>query len=635
MAINFSRIRPSNTTDVDINTELVLNFSNTIPFESFDISKTDITAHSSKGTEIAIQNGIFQNNWTGSISILGTTVKTLRVICIRPINDPFFVEDDFITVDYYVESASSLPLSGNTTFRIISRGVITPPTYTDDLDLSGPGLPSGWVTFVTIPTFNGEMVTITPRSGIISLMAPDPLNGSLLDFIISDTSINMGNDTDTDVVIAETFSGVRDVKAAVILNAGPNPEIGLSTSTSKSRIPLPMGDIAKLRVRLTLYHESTEIGFIYLAKLYVGFNNSISREVTVNILQQTTEAEPYSGGINSYRIGLLTNSNFSITFSKIAILESTDPNLYYKKSLTTSVIPTEGQLIGGDKITILGEDLDNKIVDINFSDLTWLSDLSQDGGIISGASNKLELHLSSSGNPNVRSITRFGFPLSADFIGGSHLSFDINFDSALLINKPTFEVILYAFEIRIGNLSFIVEFVTSTTLGSIIRILNKNGYDIINLIAGTILFEQTLSEISKDNYNIRVIVIGSTVYFYLDGSFQFKSGMGDGPAVINMYNKSAQAIDLVTYVNNLILRPAISVGNNPVIDVNNTDPILLSYALPTGDNIGETPIIIRGINCDVVALSDINYLQPPQELLLAETRDLSLYLTNPILKKRL
>jgi hypothetical protein len=441
----------------------------------------------------------------------------------------------------------------------------------------------------------------------------------------------MGSGSDSNVTIANIISDTNDVNINVELNAGPNPEIGLSTTSAKSRIPLPLGDPAKIRVRLVLMNDGSN----YIAKLFVGFDNNTGRTETISILQQTTYGSSYSGSLNTFRIGNISGSTYSITYSKISILNASDPDVYYKVPLINNVIPSEGELAGGDKIVILGSDLDNKIVDVDFSDLTWISDLSQDGGNISVASNKLELNLLSGGNPNIRGIARFGFPLASDFIGGSDLTFDIEFNNLLLTNKPSFEVILFAAEIRIGTTSFIIEFVTSTSIGSIIRIFNKSGYDVIGLTAGTILFQQELEDIDKNEYTVRIILIGSVAYLYLDGAFKFKNGIDSGPAVINIYNKSSQPIDLTTYISNLILRPVVTIGNNIVLDFLSADNNFLSFSLPEGSNIGNFPIVIRGINADLESSFNVNYLQPSQELRVAQTRDLGLYLTHPILKQRL
>jgi hypothetical protein len=518
-------------------------------------------------------------------------------------------------------------------FRTENIGTET-PEYSEVLDLTGPGLPVGWSAVSqdtgSDPTFNGTMVTNPGANGRSYIFkqpyGQDFVNGILIDFTITDCDVLMGAGPDSLEILARMFLGDFG-QMTLLINAGPDPHIRF-TSTN-SIVPLLIGESLEINVRISIKQESD----VFITRLYLGYNNTNNREITPVILQQTIETPAYTTAIDSIIIGNASNASYGFTFSNISIKNGSDPNEYYAFSEINGIDPIQAELSGGDKIRIFGTDLDAGAVDLNLDDLTWISNASQDGGDINVISNKLQLELDSGGNPGVRGIAKFGIPLTADLIGGSDFSFDVEIDATYIDNKPSFELILFGVEIKIGNSSFILEFVTSTTTGAIARVLNKSGNNIVTDTAGTTLFEQSLFTITKNTYTIRLITFNGKVILFVDGTERIVLGINSGPAIPIIYNKSAQVLNLVTYVDSIQLKPLILVGENPMIDTD-TGRLLVSGSLPEGNNVGDTAIQIRGVGGDENSPVEIEYLQPDQEFALAEGQNIALYLTEPIIKQK-
>ena len=95
MAYNITLLKPENTTNVSIDTEVVVNIYESV-MATIDTSLIIIMVDIGGGASAVFQSNTFQNGWTGEIIHNEDYDKT--IVCIKPAANPSFDYDKKITV---------------------------------------------------------------------------------------------------------------------------------------------------------------------------------------------------------------------------------------------------------------------------------------------------------------------------------------------------------------------------------------------------------------------------------------------------------------------------------------------------------------------------------------------------------
>ncbi len=526
-------------------------------------------------------------------------------------------------------------------FRTVSPSIKTPLSYTEELDLSGPGVPAGWVAVSTgvasDPTFGGTMITVPGSPAGTSFIRQtsfglDFAAGVLIDIDFINSS-NWGSATTTGKlrILRAFLGGSGDV--SVYLDPSAEPEIGLigliGEPASKSAIPLPSGSLLGLRVRLSIKIVNNEL----IARLYVGFNSAGQRSETFKVLHETLGPAISIGTTEDVvEIGNIDASDVGLTISRIDILNASDPDQFYKFSSITSIIPSSGEISGGDRVIIDGNDLDNDLIDFTFDDLTWIISEVTQSAIISVSSNNVLLDFTSAG-VNAIAIAKVAAPLSVDKPGGSNVS--IGFTTAQnLIDTPTVnEVILFGVEIRQGNSVFALELASKQSAGTIFRIIHRVDSNLLTATPGTIIFSRDVLTTQQNSHTIKLLIVGSTIIPFINTQQVDKVNLASGPTFMNIYGEIIDVTSFITNITSLIIKPLVLFGNEPATQDTISVNKRISITSPVKSNIGLTDVGIRGFNGSALSIGGFDYLIPSQELEIGSNNVGALSVVNSILKQ--
>jgi hypothetical protein len=631
MAIITTFVSPNDaSTNNSVSTEIVINIQDTV--DSLNLTTVDIDVDDGSLTNVII-SGVFANNWTGEIinNNPGPDDEYTFVL-IRPTSDPLYPEDQEVNVDI---SAEATPNSFS--FSTESKSVIS-PTYTEELDLSGPGVPSGWTAFSSgtgsNPTFSGSMTTDPGASGKSYIYKAsyglDFVNGILIDFTISNSSINMGSGSDSLKSILELNLGGSG-EIFLQINDGSDPVIKFKNSDTG--IPLLFNESLEVRIRVSVKQVENK----FLARLYIGYDNTNNRTITSFVLQQTIEVLYVGGILDIITIGSIDDTSFDLTFSKINIKNGSDPDIYYATTISEAISISESTVDGGDKLLIHGLNLAADIITPTLNDDTWISDLSQGtGSSILVSNNELDLIIDgATASANDRAIAKFAIPLSSDTIGGIDLKFNIEVDQTLISILPGFDVIIFGLELKIGNKEFVLELLSNiVNLNALFKIYEKTGSDIVTNTAGTTIFNQDLISITTKDHIIRLVNVGNNITLFINNQYQLSLGFSDDSAILALYTKTAQAQSVSTKISNFIIKPLVLFGDKFVDNYISIDETLLNIVTPENPNIGDQQLELRGprINAD---LGVFTYTQRPQTFQVGGKDQNSLYVVDPIIKEPL
>ncbi len=623
-----------------VDSEIIINIQDTV--DSLNLNTITVTVDNSGSPVTVMQIGIFVNSWTGEIinnNPGGDDDYT--IIFIRPASDPLYPDNQLIDIDVTAESSPS-----SFSFNTGSVSSIVDPTYTEELDLTGSGIPSGWTAISggsgSDPTFSSGMQTITGAFGnsFISKTSYgldfDP--GFILDFEITNSSDNMGSGPNKDISIA-LVELQNEAKVLIYLNPYINPEIGMFTRTSApdyvdNKVSVPVGDVLKVKVRISIKLIDNE----YLARLYIGFNNSTNRTPTSVVLQQTIKALGTVVANNKILIGTISQTDQNLFFSKIAIANNIDPDLYFAKSSINYVLPVEGVVDGGDKILLSGNNIGSELISPDFSDLTWLSDVSQGtGSAIFVNNNILNLNIdSSTASVDDRAVCRFSLPLKSDLPGGSYTQFGIEVDSNLILTLPGFEVILFGLELKNGVNTFVLEMIANVSNGSVIYevSIRDENRNIVENIDGATFFSQELGSVTSNIHTIGFIINGGIITLFINGQEKIKYGLTTTPISLLLYNKTSQVQTVNTKISNFNVYPLILFGDKPAINFINMNNNLISVFAPKNQNIGDVQISLRNQYFGI-DLETFTYTQKLQESQIGGNNDVSVYVVDSIIKQPL
>lgn len=611
MAIVYSEVLPQDgDINVDLNTEIVIKAVDSVPITISNINVT-IAINEIPATDI-ILNGVFVNGWSG------------EYITITPPGDG---SELYIVIT----QTDSSPTMGEGAFSIVTAGALivnfgllsyklTFPAYTEIVDISAiPG--AGWTNQFagtgSAPSFGGGFLTTNPGAAGSSYIQKtayglDFANGFLIDIFIS------GNGVTQSFKLIEVFKGGEGLVSVVLDWA--NDEVRLNDVVG---IPLQgFNPILYAQAALEIRLSVKGVGNDLIARLYI--DDIVTYEGV--LLKQTLGPSTSLGTVEDYiSVGSIDVGDGPVAIIANLIRNGLDPDDHYAFYSINSVTPLINEVGGGNKITsILNREIDTSLGSYDFSSLNKIVDTSTGVGNISVVSNKLRMELVAGIGEASAKLTH---SYSGDLPSGTAISLDVEADATLVTTPPQSDVVLAGIEFKADGMTAILELISGLVNGVRFRLLLTNQ-------TGTILDRDVLS-VTSASHSIKILRFGNQLIFSIDNQEISPLGISDGVGLLRLYLISTTAISAVTNFANLSSKPVFAIGSKLVETTSEGITKIISSVIPTGDNVGDFPIILSGLSGDDTFSSQFTYTAPIQEVTIAEATDLSLNVVDNIVKEPL